>query len=193
MSTKLPFAPVLRSGARLAPAVRVVRMAPRSCRPLSTTPPKKAKNRVYTPVRRLDDLHTYQLLSSSSRQPLLTLWTAHWCSTCKTVSPLIESIVEAGVGEQEGGVGFCAIEYDSPDIMADGTAATYMITSIPTLLSFDAGEAQVQTKVMDARKLADRAFLEEWIRTEARRHGDRGGGGPGGISGLLGGLFGGLR
>lgn len=64
----------------------------------------------------------------------------------------------------------------------------YMITSIPTLLSFDAGEAQVLTKVTDGRKLADRHFLEEWIRTEAKRHGGRGSGGGG--PGILGGLFG---
>ena len=189
MPMKVPLSAVLRPTATRPLAVRITAAVPRGYRPFATTQPTKAKNRVYSPVRRLDDLHTYQLLSSSSRQPLLTLWTAQWCSTCKTVSPLIQSVIEAGVGEQEGGVGFCAVEYDSPDIMADGTAMTYMITSIPTLLSFDAGEAQVQTKVMDARKLADRAFLEEWIRTEARRHGDRGGGGPGGLGGLLGGLF----
>lgn len=66
---------------------------------------------------------------------------------------------------------------------------TYMITSVPTLLSFDGGEAMTQTKVVDGRKLADRAFLEEWIRTEAERRGGRGGGGGGGES-LFGGLFG---
>lgn len=105
----------------------------------------------------------------------------------------MQSLVEAGVGEDEGaGVAFCVVEYDSPDIMADGTAQTYMITSIPTLLSFDAGEAQVQTKLADARRMSDRAFLEEWIRAEARRHGDRGGGG-GGIGALFGGLFGSWR
>lgn len=184
--------PLLRPAWQAAPTLRIVRIAPRTTRPFSTTLPAKAKNRVYTPVRRLDELHTYQLLSSSSRQPLITLWTAHWCSTCKVVSPLVQSLVEAGVGEEEGGVAFCAVEYDSPDIMADGTAQTYMITSIPTLLSFDAGEAQVQTKLADARKMSDRAFLEEWIRTEARRHGDRGGGG-GGLGTLFGGLFGSWR
>lgn len=95
-------------------------------------------------------------------------------------------MVESGVGEAEGGVGYCQVEFDAPDIMSDSLSTQYMITSIPTLLSFDAGEAQVQTKVADGRKMADRAFLEEWIRNEARRHGSRGGGGPG----IFGGLFG---
>ncbi|KAI1362426.1 hypothetical protein F5Y08DRAFT_274017 [Xylaria arbuscula] len=148
-------------------------------------------------IRRPADFETYKLLSSSARTPLLTLWTTSWCGTCRAVTPLIKSLVESGVGEQEGGVAFCTVEYDAPDIMssADGETLgmTYMITGIPTLLSFDAGEAMVQTKVSDGRKLADREFLTEWIRNEARRHGGRGGGGGGGGGGLFGGLFGGLR
>lgn len=132
-------------------------------------------------------------MSSSSRTPLLTLWTASWCPTCRTVGPLLRSLVESGVGEAEGGVGLAEVEFDAPDLMtasagADNIALTYMITSVPTLLSFDAGEAQTATKVTDGRQLANRQFLEEWIRTEARRHGGRGGGGGGGGS-IFGGLF----
>ncbi|KAI1771613.1 hypothetical protein F4818DRAFT_444940 [Hypoxylon cercidicola] len=147
-----------------------------------------ASNQIYTSVRRPDDLHTYQLLSTSSRTPLITLWTTSWCATCHAVAPLLRSVVESGVGEAEGGVAFCQVEFDAPDIMNDALGTQYMITSIPTLLSFDAGEAQVQSKITNARNMADRAFLEEWIRNEARRHGGRGGGGGG--PGILGGLFG---
>ncbi|KXX82602.1 Thioredoxin M-type, chloroplastic [Madurella mycetomatis] len=141
-------------------------------------------------VRNVDQFHTYQLLSSSARTPLLTLWTTSWCSTCRVVAPLMRELVESGVGEAEGGVGYCTVEYDAPDVMSAGLGLTYMINSVPTLLSFDAGEAQVQTKVTDGRQLADRKFLEEWIRAEARRHGNRGAGGPGIGSNLLGGIFG---
>jgi hypothetical protein len=63
--------------------------------------------------------------------------------------------------------------------MSSGLGLTYMINSIPTLLSFDAQEAQVETKITDGRRLSDRKFLEEWIRSEAKRHGGRGGGGGG--------------
>ncbi|KAI1370701.1 hypothetical protein F4677DRAFT_451103 [Hypoxylon crocopeplum] len=146
-----------------------------------------ASNQIYASVRRPDDFHTYRLLSSSSRMPLITLWTAAWCPTCRAVAPLLRSVVESGVGEAEGGVGYCTVEFDAPDIMSGGLGMEYMITSIPTLLSFDAGEAQVLTKIADGKRLADRSFLEEWVRNEARRHGGRGGGdGPG----VLGGLFG---
>jgi hypothetical protein len=99
-------------------------------------------------------------------------------------------MVESGVGEAEGGVGFCTVEYDAPDVMSEGFGTTFMITSVPTLLSFDGGEAQTLTKVVDARRLTDDRFVEEWIRAEARRHGNRGGGGG---ASLFGGLFGGWR
>jgi hypothetical protein len=78
--------------------------------------------------------------------------------------------------------------------MSSGLGLTYMINSIPTLLSFDAQEAQVETKITDGRRLSDRKFLEEWIRSEAKRHGGRGGGGSGGNPlNIFRALFGGSR
>ncbi|KAI1140983.1 hypothetical protein F5Y05DRAFT_294160 [Hypoxylon sp. FL0543] len=159
-----------------------------TARAFSVSRRRSAANQIYASVRRPDDFHTYQLLSSSSRTPLITLWTTSWCATCHVIAPLIKSIIESGVGEAEGGVGYCEVQFDAPDIMSGGLGTEYMITSIPTLLSFDAGEAQIQTKIADGRRMADRPFLEDWIRNEARRHGNRGGGGGG--QGILGGLFG---
>ncbi|ORY67723.1 uncharacterized protein BCR38DRAFT_456398 [Pseudomassariella vexata] len=156
----------------------------------------RASNIKHAAVRRPDELQSYLLLSASTRKPLITLWTASYCPTCRVVEPLVQEVIESGIGEAEGGVNYCIVEYDSPDIMADGMGMTYMISSMPTLLSFDAQEAQTATKITDARKLGDREFLQEWIRTEARRGGNRGGGGGGGGvggMGLLGGLFGSWR
>jgi hypothetical protein len=101
-------------------------------------------------------------------------------------------LVESGVGEEEGGVSFCEIEYDSQDIMDSGLGLTYMITSMPTLLSFDRGEAQTGTKVTDPKQMTNKEWLQEWIRNEARRQGNGGSGGAGlfGAPGLFGGLFG---
>jgi hypothetical protein len=77
--------------------------------------------------------------------------------------------------------------------MDSGMGMDYMITSLPTLLSFDRGEAQIVTKVTDPKSLKDREWLKEWIRMEARRRGE-GGGGGGGLGGaLFGGLFGNSR
>ncbi|KAI0848233.1 hypothetical protein F5Y00DRAFT_239502, partial [Daldinia vernicosa] len=150
-------------GARIRlPMLTVLYWTP--VRALSMSHRLNAANQIYSSVRQPDNFQTYQLLSSSSRTPLITLWTTSWCSTCRVVAPLIKSVIESGVGEAEGGVGYCEVEYDAPDIMSSSLGMDFMVTSIPTLLSFDAGEAQISTKVTDGRKLADRAFLEEWIR-----------------------------
>lgn len=95
------------------------------------------------------------------------------------------------MGEEHGGVGFALVELDAPDMQPSDLGLTYMINSVPTLLSFDGGEAQTATKVVDGRKLVNRQFLEDWVRNEAGRQ-NGGGGGSGGIggSGLFGGLFG---
>jgi thiol-disulfide isomerase/thioredoxin len=144
-------------------------------------------------VRRPDDFENFLLLSTSSHTPLITFWTASYCSTCKAVSPLLNSLIISGVGEQEGGVLFSEIEYDSPDIMESGLGMTYMITSMPTLLAFDRGEAMTETKVTDPKMLKDERWLKEWIRSEARRRGNGGGGGSGLGAGIFGGLFGNTR
>jgi thiol-disulfide isomerase/thioredoxin len=136
-------------------------------------------------VRRPDDFSTYLLLSTSSRNPLITFWTASYCNTCRTVSPVLQELISSGVGEAEGAASFAEIEFDSQDIMDSGLAMTYMIMSIPTLLSFERGEAQTYTKVTDPKLMRDREWLKEWIRTEAGR-----GGGAGLNAG--GGIFGGL-
>ncbi|KAG6038813.1 hypothetical protein E4U41_003619, partial [Claviceps citrina] len=134
-------------------------------------------------VRNPDSLTTYLSLSSSSHTPLLTLWTTAWCPTCRRVLPLLRSLLESGVGEQQGGVAFAPVEFDSPDMAAGGSFSeslpmTYMITAVPTLLSFRDGEPQTGTKVVDGRSLVDGDFLARWIRREAER-GRRGGGGGG--------------
>jgi len=65
---------------------------------------------------------------------------------------------------------------------------------MPTLLSFDRGEAQTVTKVTDPKLMKDREWLKEWIRTEARRRGSGGGGGSlSNNPSLFGGLFGSFK
>ncbi|KAI1813431.1 hypothetical protein GGS20DRAFT_577616 [Poronia punctata] len=172
-------------------------------RPFSTSPISRVKNQIYDSVRRPSDFHTYTRLSQTSRIPLLTLWTTSYCPTCRIVEPLVRELIQAGTGEDEGGVAFVTVEFDAPDIMNNsdeigGLGARFMITSIPTLLSFnDAGDPVVGTKVADARFLKDGTWLTEWIKREARESGGAGGGG-GGLGGgkgkgILGGLFGGWR
>ena len=55
-------------------------------------------------------------MSASSRVPLITLWTASWCPSCKVVGPLIQELIESGVGEEDGSVSFAEVQLDSPTI-----------------------------------------------------------------------------
>ena len=100
-----------------------------------------------------------------------------------------------GVGEAEGGVAYCEVEFDSSEIMDSDFGMQYMITSMPTLLTFDRGEVMEQSRIMDVSKMKDKEWLKEWIQREARRRVEEtGGGGGGGVgSGLFGGLFGDRR
>lgn len=70
-------------------------------------------------------------------------------------------------------------------MMSSGLAGEYFITSIPTLLAFKKGQAQLENKVVGNTELGNRALLEGWVRKEAGRDGERSGGG-----GLLPRIFG---
>ena len=87
------------------------------------------------------------------------------------MSPILYDLVESGVGEAEGGVGLCTIEYDSPDIMKEGFGHKYVISSVPTIMAFDGQGARLSTRLMDPAKMTDKTFLASWIREEARRMG----------------------
>ena len=145
-----------------------------------------------TRIRREDDFSSLLLNSTSTRTPLLTFWTASYSNASETISPLLQELINSGVGEEEGGVNFAEVEYDAPDVQDSGIGMDYMITSMPTLLSFDRGEAMTGTKVTDPKLMTDREYMKEWIRTEAKRKGDGGAGANAG-GGLFGGLFGMFR
>ncbi|KAF2204643.1 hypothetical protein GQ43DRAFT_437716 [Delitschia confertaspora ATCC 74209] len=136
----------------------------------SNSSSQAAKNRIYDNVRNPNEFETLNLLSSSSRRPLITLWTASWCTTCQTVKPIIRSLIEEeGVGESEGGLGFTEIELDS--VLIGDLPVRYMITSMPTLLSFDRQQAQIETRLTKPDQMKDKEFLRHWLVNEAKRHG----------------------
>lgn len=70
-------------------------------------------------------------------------------------------------------------------MMSSGLAGEYFITSIPTLLAFKKGQAQLENKVVENTELGNRALLEGWVRKEAGGEGERSGSG-----GLFWGIFG---
>ncbi|KAK0664847.1 hypothetical protein DIS24_g365 [Lasiodiplodia hormozganensis] len=149
-----------------------------------------SKNRIYTSIRTPDELSNLLLISASTRRPLITLWTASWCASCKAVAPLIHNVVSSGAGESAGGVGYAEVQVDAATI--GDLPLTYRITSMPTLMAFDRGEAQFETRLTTVDRMKDAAFLREWIETEAARRGEGGAGGAfgGGGKSLLGKWFG---
>ncbi|KAI7506237.1 hypothetical protein KC367_g252 [Hortaea werneckii] len=142
--------------------------------------PSCCRNRIYpAAIRRESDLESLTLMSASTRIPLITLWTTNWCGICKTVSPLLRQLIEKErVGEEQGGVSFVEVEMDSPDMGGiGGLPMRYGINSIPTLLSFDRQEPQLETKVSKLDELKNKEFLRRWIEKEAARQGSGGSGG----------------
>lgn len=100
----------------------------------SSTAPREARNRLYnsygtrtidwllgiktdcSSVRNEEEFENLNLLSASSRVPLITLWGASWCPSCKVITPLIKELIQNGVGEAQGGVSFAEVELDSPTL-----------------------------------------------------------------------------
>jgi thiol-disulfide isomerase/thioredoxin len=77
-------------------------------------------------VRTPDELHTLTFLSATDNRPLITMWTASWCTTCQAVKPLVRSLIEEDkVGEKEGGVGFVEVELDS--VLIGDIGMRYMV------------------------------------------------------------------
>ncbi|KAF2861213.1 hypothetical protein K470DRAFT_196236, partial [Piedraia hortae CBS 480.64] len=148
-------------------------------RRFTTTRPTSIQNKIYpTRARSESELSTLILSSSSTRIPLLTLFTTRWDADSPTISSNITALVESGTGEAQGGVSFVEVEFDAPDFQppTGEIGMRFGINKIPTLLAFDRGEPQSLTKVDDLNKLRDREFLKRWIEIEAARHGDGGAG-----------------
>ncbi|KAJ4301602.1 hypothetical protein N0V90_003695 [Kalmusia sp. IMI 367209] len=149
----------------------------------STT--RSNQNRIFDNVRTPNDLHTLTMLSAADNRPLITLWSASWCSTCQAVKPLVKGMIEdERVGEEEGGLGFAEVELDST--LIGDLGVKYMITSMPTLLAFSRQEAQFDTRITKPELMKNKEHLREWLLSEARRGGRAGGGG----GGLFGSIFG---
>lgn len=72
------------------------------------------QNRVFANIRTPDELHNLTLVSAADNRPLITLWSASWCTTCQAVKPIVKGLIEdERIGEQEGGLGYAEVELDS--------------------------------------------------------------------------------
>ncbi|MBT8098784.1 MAG: thioredoxin [Gammaproteobacteria bacterium] len=67
-----------------------------------------------------------------SEQPVLVDFWAEWCAPCRTLGPVIESLVE----DYEGRATIAKVDVDANQEIA----AQFGIRSIPTVILFDKGE-----------------------------------------------------
>ncbi|OBT99376.1 hypothetical protein VE01_02529 [Pseudogymnoascus verrucosus] len=176
---------------RLPSTTPTVRVCIRSIRQFSSSAPHSSKNRIYTPIRHPAALHETILLSTSSRTPLITYWSAGYCPPCKVISPILHQIISSDSppcpADPGNKVGFVEVEFDAPENMGSSLGMDFIISSLPTLVVFDRGE--VVDRETDVKNMSNEQWLREWIERQARRHGEgTGGGGTG--TGLFGGLFG---
>ncbi|KAI9886931.1 MAG: hypothetical protein M1823_001223 [Watsoniomyces obsoletus] len=156
--------------------------------------PSTSHNRIFNSIRHQDEFDSLLLLSASTNRPLITLWTASWCPSCRVVSPLVKGMIENdGVEGKDGGVSFAEVEIDSPTIgdlpMRYMVGVLFLrlqeqklmrhvqINSIPMLLAFSRQEAQLETRITSVNDLKNREFLRRWIDIEAARGGAGGAGG----------------
>lgn len=72
--------------------------------------------------------------------PVLVDFSASWCGPCKVITPIVEELA----GEYEGKFKICKLDIDE----GQGTASTYGVMSVPTLIIFK--NAKVSEQVVGA-------------------------------------------
>lgn len=171
------------------------------CRPFATTSSLRQRNRVFNSFRTPSQFHDSLRLCSANNTLLLALFTTSTCTPCRTITPLLTSLVETrprGESDQFSALAFAEVELDSPD-MSEGTMMSlgveWGVTSMPTLIGFGGRRAErVTDRLTDTRMLSDSKRMAAWVDEQMKKgdpFGTSGGGGAGRGVGLLGRIFGG--
>lgn len=127
-------------------------------------------NQVLPPITTPPIFHDHLRLASSSNTLLLLLFTTSSCLPCRTISPLLQSLVTTrsqGPADQFSAVAFAEVELDSPD-RGNGAVADlgfeYGISSIPSLVGFGGRRAErVTERVVDIKMMTSRDRMKAWI------------------------------
>jgi hypothetical protein len=154
-------------------------------RSFSTSSVCHVSNRVQPSIRRPADFHTLLQSSATSNTLLLTLFKTSTCTSCGTVTPIIESIIQnrpvPSAGDKFGSIAFAELELDSPEQDTGGGSGwtnmydigiEYGVTSVPILMGFGGRRAErITDRVTDVNRLKDKEWLQNWI-DEAMKKGD---------------------
>ena len=82
-------------------------------------------------IKELSD-HDFEAEVQQSASPVLVDFWAPWCGPCRLIAPVIEELAT----ENQGALTVAKINIDD----SPNTAATYGVSSIPTLMIFKNGE-----------------------------------------------------
>ena len=117
-------------------------------RRFSTTPSLSQKNRILIPFRTPPQFHDALRLVSANNTLMLTLFTTSTCTPCRTITPLLTSLVEtrpSSPDDKYSALAFAELELDSPD-MSNGKmidlGVEYGVNSMPTLVGFGGRRAE---------------------------------------------------
>ncbi|KAJ9634329.1 uncharacterized protein PV06_00497 [Exophiala oligosperma] len=168
-------------------------------RPFTTSAPLRQQNRVFNPFRTPSQFHDSLRLCSANNTLLLALFTTSTCTPCRTITPLLTSLVETrpvDPADRYSALAFAEVELDSPDMSEGsmmGLGVEWGVTSMPTLIGFGGRRAErVTDRLTDTRMLGDGKRMAAWV-DEQMRKGDpfgtsgvgSGGGAGGGLSGRI--------
>ncbi|ETI22802.1 hypothetical protein G647_06878 [Cladophialophora carrionii CBS 160.54] len=144
--------------------------------PFSTSPCLLQKNRIFTPFRTPPQFYDALRLISANNTLLLTLFTTSACTPCRTITPLLTSLIETRPPSPEdkySHLAFAELELDSPD-MSNGKmldlGVQYAVTSMPTLIGFGGRRAErVTERIVDTRMLSNEGVMAKWIDEEMKK------------------------
>ncbi|EXJ68775.1 uncharacterized protein A1O5_07706 [Cladophialophora psammophila CBS 110553] len=107
---------------------------------------------------------------------MLALFTTSTCAPCRTITPLLTSLVETRPPSPEdkySSLAFAEIELDSPDIsngnMMD-LGVEYGVRGMPTLMGFGGRRAErVTERLVDTRMLSNEKAMAKWVDEEMKK------------------------
>ena len=158
-------------------------------------------NQILSPVTTPPNFHDHLRFASSNNLLLLLLFTTSSCVSCRTILPLLQSLVTSRtsqLADRFSALALAEVELDSPD-RSNGAVADlgveYGISSIPSLVGFGGRRAErVTERVVDTKMMGSREEMTIWLDKWMEK-GDSWGtdtrSGSVGTEGLLGKLFGG--
>lgn len=154
--------------------------------PFSTTLSTQTSNRLLDSIRTPPTFHDYLRSSSANNTLFLALFTSSACTPCRTITPLLKSIIESRSpkpADSYSRLAFAEVELDSPDT-SNGSiyeiGMIYGINNLPTLVGFGGRRAErVTERIVDTKMMGDKRRMEGWIDEEMAKgdqHPSEGGG-----------------